>query len=114
VTAAIGVLEKLDDVAVRDAVQLFRQLREGQPPDPKLIRTVGAALLVRNMSPKLRDEEMDIVERKSFLEAAARVFRGGASLPSKQHIARVHREFEAAFSRRPLPSDPKPPATEEP
>ena len=111
--SAIDVLERLGDHAVRDAVEILRQLQAGEAPDARRIRAVGAALLVRNMSPKIRDEEMDVVDRKSFFEAATSMFRVSAPLPSRQHIARVYRDFEAAFSRRPSQAGSKPPIAEE-
>ena len=109
-TAAIGVLERHKDHAFTDAVELYRQLTAGGALDAKLIRSVAAALLVRSMSPKTRDERMEVVQRKTFFEAAIEVLGFSAPLPTRQHIARVHREFAAVFSRRPSKVEEKPPA----
>ncbi len=100
VTSAIGVLERLSDPAMRDAVEVFRALKAGEVPSPKMIRRIETALLVRNMSPKLRDEGVDANETRTLLEAATNMFRVNPPLPTRQYVQRVYREFEAAFSKR--------------
>jgi hypothetical protein len=105
VTSAIGVLERLSDPAVRDAVEVFRALRAGEVPSSKMIRRIETALLVRNMSPKLRDEGVDANETRTLLEAATSMFRVNPPLPTRQYVQRVYREFEAAFSKRPSKPD---------
>jgi len=99
--SAIAVLESLGGAGTSEALEVRRAIEAGREPDRKLVRSVESALLVAAMSPKLPQEEPP--EARGFLAAASGVFRRVTkTMPTRQHARRVYKEFEHAFTRKPV------------